>query len=531
MRRINFQFPISFICLTLSTLSVRADAPLPSSEEQIISAITNHLQQANFPVDDSLSPEAIAQTRKKQIEQAANIQQYQNLVTQQSWSEIRPDPQGTEQSIAVTAEIWTAAIQSALDQNKIVYIPHREKPYYIDAPLIIHSGNHLVADENAEIRLKPGSNCCMVRNEHIDIEKNKPVDVSDNADKDILIDGGIWTTLATTGRQSNGNTNGFADKEGTIKSHGTIVLNNIRKVQVRNLTIRQCRTHGVQMSRCSTFLVENIRFEEHRRDGVHINGPAHWGIIRHISGETFDDMVGLLPWDWKHTAIGFGSIDHILIQDVTRSDPSAIRLLPGTKLYPDGQKVPCDIINVVFQNIKGITEYKMYDQPNLELGRANDFADPIGNLYNVYFRQIELIHPTPEPPFQIALNADNLSIQDVLLHFNPDTPELVHYEIVQVGPKSMTIKFDPGNPAHWVEVFSPDQDCVVKNFELTNVRARYDCDKIIKEKILDPFRVVSVISQKPNPDYPNSIPKGGIGRGVLFWKKDITIHKEIIREK
>ncbi len=63
--------------------------------------------------------------------------------------------------------------------------------------------------------------------------------------------------------------------------------------------------------------MENLTFEDHRRDGVHCAGPASFGIIRGIRGRTGDDPVSLLSWDWRQCSASFGPIHHILVEDVS----------------------------------------------------------------------------------------------------------------------------------------------------------------------------------------------------------------------
>ena len=491
---------------------------IPSSErpneKQIISSIEEKLQSAGIEFDSNCVNQAA--DRRKLLENVCDINSFKNKVIKESWSEKWPDNNGVTKTIAVTAEIWTNAIQTALNDNKAVYIPYRKEPYYIDAPLILRSGNCLIADPKAEIRLKPNTNTCMVRNEHLLSGANKPILVGEGSDCDIIIDGGIWTTLATACNQSNGNNNGFGDPNGSLSSHGTILLNNIRRVQVRNVTIRQCLPHGIQMTCCEEFLVENISFENHKRDGVHVNGPARYGIIRNISGTTQDDMISVLAWDWKHTGFSFGDIEYILVQDVQSSNPNGLRLLPGTKVYSDGQKTAGDIKNIVIKNIKGFSDIKIYDQPNLEMGRDNDFADPIGNIKNVYFDGIEFDKCCKNPPFQVAVNVDGLKINDVVLNFDPNSEVGLGYKLVEIGPKSMTYKFDVNNPNSWVEVFSPDKDCIVRNFQLSDVKMRYKADGAVTEKKIEADQMVKVMTQTINPDYPNTTPKGGTGRGILI---------------
>jgi len=481
------------------------------TEKPIEAAVMEKLREAGIAAD----AETVALVSKS-YDGAVDVRQFQNLVIQDCWTEQWPEGEGKEKSVEVKAEIWTGAIQAALDRHKAVYIPYRDKPYYIDGPLIIKSGGRLFLDELTEMRLKPFTNTCMIRNEHVQDGHDAPASFEQPCDSDICIEGGIWTTLATGPQQSNGNTNGFSDKAGTLRSHGTIFFNHVRGVQVRQVTIRQCRPHGIQMTCCEQFLVEFILFEDHGRDGVHINGPARYGLIRHIRGKTYDDMVSLLPWDWANTGFSFGKMEFLLVEDVQPSAWAAMRLLPGTKTYPNGAKVPCDLEHCVVRNIKGMAHFKLYDQPNLEMGRDNDFADPIGTLGNVYFRDIEFTEPGIEVPFQIGVHADGLEIHDVRLAFKPEFPGGLPYELVNIGPQSMTIKMNPSDPATWVEVFSPDKDCVVKHFRLSDVRARYEAGGAVQEKSLDPAALVRVVVQKLNPNYPKTTPRGGTGRGILI---------------
>jgi len=442
-----------------------------------------------------------------------DVSGFASRVRSGSWVEKWPDEKGELVASTVQGEIWTEAIQAAIDQHRAVYLPKRDKPYYIDAPIVLRSGCRLVADPEAEIRLRPGSNRCMVRNEHIVDGHSGPVEPDANADEDLQIVGGIWTTLATTDQESNGNANGWALPGGPFCAHGTILLSNVRRVVVRDVTIRQCRPHGIQISNASHFLVENIRFDRHHRDGVHINGPASFGHVRNVRvvrGVMGDDLIALNAWDWYHTVVSFGPIHHVLVEDVVGQAPSEpkapseIRLLGGTKRYADGRTVDCDIHDCVLRNIEGIRTFKAYDQPNLERGRDKDFADPIGNIKNVQIENVRFAADHGAAPFQIAHNVDGLTIRDVRLGFEPKDG----FALVEIGPLSMTFKANPADPATWVEVFSPDKDCTVRNFELTQVQT--------PTKPADPKHLIRLIQQKINPDYPNTTPRGGVGRGILL---------------
>ena len=458
-----------------------------TTEESCLDAILGHWDEfAGAPTDAPL----------------ISAEAFQHLVTRGSWVEIQPDAV----ELTVSGELWRVAIQAALEAHGRVFLPAREVPYYLDAPLILRSGQQLHAAPAAEIRLKPGTNTCMVRNDHIVSGQAAPVPGNGKPDRDIVIEGGIWTTLATSPSQSHGNIRGCADTADSVPgAHGTILLHNVERVRVRNLTIKECRPFGIQIGNASDFLIENICFENQRRDGVHVEGPAFFGVIRGLHGVTGDDIVALNSWDWKHYSITFGPIAHILVDgvDVTGTNlfkwASNIRLLAGTKTFAGGEALECDIENCVIQNIRGIRMFQMFDQPNLELGRDNDFADPIGAMRNIFFNRIHLAS-SEEAAFQVASNVDGLSICHVEVLSESSIPALV-----QIGPLSETYRHGSTDPAKWVEIYSPDKDCTVRNLRIDHITPEISPDLWVK-----------ISEQKPNPDYPRTTPRGGTGKGRLL---------------
>jgi hypothetical protein len=97
------------------------------------------------------------------------------LLRTETWTENWPNASGATETRTVTAEVWTQAFQADLDADGKLHIPARDEPYYLDGPIVMKSGQKLTADAKAEIRLKPGTNTCMVRNEHIIGFADKPV--------------------------------------------------------------------------------------------------------------------------------------------------------------------------------------------------------------------------------------------------------------------------------------------------------------------------------------------------------------------
>lgn len=427
-------------------------------------------------------------------------------VRTETWSEQTVDSTGKAAPISVTGEIWTEAFQADLDANGRLHIPARAKPYYLDGPLVMKSGQTLTADPTAEIRLKPGTNTCMVRNAHLVGFAEQPVPADTQPDTDITIEGGIWTTL-NLANSTNGNLRGASSaKQPVPGTHGVILLHNVKKVTVRNITVRQSRPFAIHLGNVRGFTVDGLTLDRHGRDGVHVDGPASDGVIRNVRGDSHDDPVSLTAWDWQQYSASFGPIRNILIEHIfgsptAKRSTDAIRLLPGVKRFRDGTLLDCPITDITMRDITDIRDFKLYDQPNLELGRANDFSVGVGTLRNITFEKITLHHLGS---IKVHANTDGLSVRDVSLRFAP--PADFHF--IEIGPWSATYKHKPGDPATWVEILSPDLDCTVRNLTVSGVRTRdVQTDLPIEQ-------VVKVVEMKPNPDYPKTTPKGGTGKGI-----------------
>ena len=433
-----------------------------------------------------------------------------------SWIELWPDANGVSQPKSVAGEVWTAAIQKTLDRVNTVYIPGRKQPYYLDNPIVLKSGQSLIAATNAEFRLCPKVNTCMIRNEHVvgSVDGRIPQDVV--YDSNILIEGGIWTTLMTSRKEYNGNHRGHSTRSQDVRGcHGVILLNHVKNAVVRNITIRKSRIYGVHISDASNFKVERIRFDQNGRDGIHVNGNSSYGIIRNVRGSTHDDFVALNAWEWMNVAPVYGNIHHILVEDISggkrsSADPlspfpdgtAELRLLPGTRTFKDGRKVFCNISDCVLRNLVNIRTVKAYDQPNLEVGRDKDFCDPIGTLRNIFFRQMSFER---QGRFQIAANVDGFSISDVRFNFKLSDD----FRLVEIGPMSGTYEHGTDS-SKWVELFSPDRDITVTGFRLKKVQIIQDENYV---ELKDPMsRLVRIVDQKLNPDYPTTTPRGGTGK-------------------
>ena len=429
-------------------------------------------------------------------------------VRSEVWTESWPDAEGQAQVRGVTGEIWNEAIAAALAKHNAVYLPKRALPYYLDAPVVLKSGQKLTAQVDAEIRLKPGTNTCMVRNEHVAGFADRPVPDDVRPDTDISIEGGIWTTLATGVKDANGNQRGHSARQQPVPgTHGVILLQNVRRVTVRNITVRQSRAFAVHLANARDFTVDSVTLDRHGRDGVHVNGPASDGVIRNVRGDSHDDTVALNAWEWKGYAPSFGPIHHITIERISgvpseiRSADS-IRLLAGVKRFSDGSTLECPIHDILLRDLTDLRELKFYDQPNLEAGRDKDFSIALGKLSRISLERLTFARPGV---IQIAAEVDGLRVEEVDLRFAPNAA----FKLIEIGPMSGTYRHGP-DPAQWGEIFSPERDVTVRRFDLGPVRLQGQAVPDAEE------RFVQVKSQRLNPDYPRTTPRGGTGRATLI---------------
>jgi hypothetical protein len=454
-----------------------------------------------------------------------SILDYADLATEQTWEQ-QWDAESRQISTphSITAKVWSNAIEQCLEKNSSAYLPNTISPIYIDRPIVLKSGNRLIAHPQAEIRLIIGAvGTCMVRNASVRYSGDAPVEMCAGADEDILIEGGIWNDQRNEGRGRGG----LSDKNNSIVgSMTTMLLHNVSRVAIRNACFRDCSAFAVQVGNATDFLIENLTFDE-TADGIHVEGPAQNGIIRNIKGKTNDDIVALNAWDWEHSSITFGPITDILVENIEMPKGytwSEIRLLPGTKIFRDGKTIDCDVRRCVFHNIRGIHTFKMYDQPNV--GRVDeDYADPIGKISDLFFSDIEVegidmtgyYDKSSDGVFDICADIEGMHIQNVHYNYIPGQNNMAPY-LISVGPKSLTWP-KKGNPANgWFEVFNNKANPVVSGLTVKDVSIP-DSSSQGKRIHLSDEDLAKLIHERcltPNPDFPNTMPAGGTGHGRII---------------
>lgn len=421
----------------------------------------------------------------------------------------------------VTGEIWSDAIDRCLRERGSAWIPRMAEPIYIDRPIVLRGGQRLSVHPETEIRLHPDSaGTCMVRNAGIVFAQDRPVELNAGADEDIVIEGGIWNDQINGGKGRGG----AFDRAGSMPgSHGIFLLHNVARLLVRNVRFRDCSPFAVQLGNATDFVVEDIAFDE-TADGIHIEGPAARGVIRRIAGKTNDDAVALNAWDWDNSSLTFGPITDVLVEDVEVRPGytwSELRLLPGTKVFPGGATVDCDIRRCIFRNIRGLHTFKMYDQPNLSK-TEEDFADPIGRMADLFFSDItvngilraDYYDTYSDGVFDICADVERISIRNVRLDYPLGDAERAPY-LVSVGPKSLTwargLKPEDG----WVEVFNPNASPVVKGLVVSGVVMPAAGGSGAAAPCRDAALLFHERRLTLNPDFPRTQPRGGTGNGRI----------------
>ena len=450
------------------------------------------------------------------------VTDYASLVRKETWSQTwDPVTRTLGQVHEVTGSIWSDAIDRCLAENGSAFIPKSATPIYIDRPIVLHSGNRLIVHPETEIRLKIGvTGTCLVRNAGIMHEQTRPVRLGAGADTGILLEGGIWSDQRSDGKSQSG---AYDQHNSMPGSHGIFLLHNVAGIVVRNARFRDCSSFAIQLGNATDFLVENITFDE-TADGIHIEGPSTRGIIRHIAGKTNDDAVALNAWDWDGSSLTFGPITDILVEDIEVRPGytwSELRLLPGTKVFPSGETVACDIRRCVYRNIRGVHTFKMYDQPNL--GKPElDFADPIGAMSDLFFtdivvdgiRQADYYDPSSDGVFDICADIDGMTIRNVRFNYAPGADDMAPY-LVSVGPKALTWLRGKTPADGWKEVFNPNANPEVKGLTVADVYLPVPDQPGTHRLCADVTPLIHERRLTLNPDFPRTMPRGGTGCGRI----------------
>lgn len=335
----------------------------------------------------------------------------------------------------------TAAIQARLDAKiSCVYLPPPAKCYLISRPLELHSEQELRLDRYSVVRLAPKSDCHMV------INRNWRT-----GDRRITVTGGIWD-FNNLGQSPNPHMTMHCNPPYKTKIpekfdrnffHGEIfTFDKVENLVIRGLTLRNPTTYGIQMTRTSYFLVDDISLDYTtwnpsplNLDGIHLDGGCHHGRISNIRGTALDDMVALNSADWICSAYE-GPVHDIDIDGIYADySHSAVRMLAaGTSVsrvtvrnvhgnfyvYAIGltrhfrSKPRGRFDDIVIENVfasKAVTPEGIGSRQAYPLIWVEDGAD-VGSLSIRNFVRNERNYPTPSISVSKDATVERLTVRD-----------------------------------------------------------------------------------------------------------------------
>lgn len=390
-------------------------------------------------------------------------------------------------------EIWTNAINTALSEHKAVVIPERETPYCIDSSVIVHSGNRIYA-KGAKILQLPGVRVLMLRNENVIDESEMPCMDNEKCDSNIFIDGGEWAESRSE-RGGYGVSGMYDINRSMFGVSAAFLLSNVRDVCVTNVKFVNCGGFAIQTGNVQNAVFENIVFDGCFGDGVHITGNSENIYVHNIKGDVGDDIVALNMYDWRNSSINYGPIQNCFVQNVELDEKGkyrAVRILPGIYKFKDGSQVDCSAENIVFENIRGINNFKIYLQTN-RYPVDNPEVVGVGSGHDIYFENIDISLDSPidafdnylnsDPvtgtiaAFELGANIDNIVLENINLKCCRDSYPMSY--LLSAGPKSAILDD--------MEIYDPYIECHINGVTFKNIKINGE----IPENINDYVKTIS----------------------------------------
>lgn len=377
--------------------------------------------------------------------------------------------------------VWTAALQKAVDEHEIVKLPAAAGPYWMDATVVLRSNRRIEAEQDAVVKLMPPMDTILFRNEHAENGTRAPAPRKDT-DVNIAITGGRWEDWCPS-RMGYGRTGKYDAKRSFYGVSAMVYFSNVKHVTLKDMTFHRTGGFSFQCGDAENLTFRNIFFDRCFADGLHINGGTKYVSIYDVRGEVGDDLVALNAYDWLNSSANWGVMEYVVCDKLDQYPSSrykAMRIQPGVYWYEDGTSVDCAIRNLLVRDVKGIDTFKMYLQtPAYRVGTKPERGG-VGSGGNIFLEDIELNMNRPVDKFaqymngdelrghwgafEIGSNLESLYLRNIRATFHTDKFPKQH--LVMVGPKSIIL--DRKNGA--VEVFDPYVKCKVGKLVVENLQ-------------------------------------------------------------
>lgn len=208
----------------------------------------------------------------------------------------------------------------------------------------------------------------------------------------------------------------------------------VENLLVRDVTVRDQRTFAFLITNWVKVTMENIRLElpgyipSGNQDGIHLQGPGRFLVLRNIQGRTGDDFIALNgdeeyngQQSWAHPCASVGPITDVLIDTVMVDDAAqVIRILSRESLHD----------RITIRNVSG--RYRSF---GFYLSawdyRARGLQGNFGAIVveNVDLRQTRADYTYTEPfLFRVSGRHRSLTLRNIQYHDPADDRYLVQLE-------------------------------------------------------------------------------------------------------
>ncbi|MDQ5978363.1 MAG: hypothetical protein QG602_1337 [Verrucomicrobiota bacterium] len=208
----------------------------------------------------------------------------------------------------------------------------------------------------------------------------------------------------------------------------------VENLLVRDVTVRDQRTFAFLITNWQRVIMENIRLElpgyipSGNQDGIHLQGPGRFLVLRNIQGRTGDDFIALNGDEetngqrsWAHPCATVGPITDVLIDTVMVDDAAqVVRILSRESLHD----------RITIRNVSG--NYRSF---GFYLSawdyRAKGLQGNFGaiQIENVDLRQTRADYTYTEPfLFRISGRHRSLTLRNIQYHDPADDRYIVQLE-------------------------------------------------------------------------------------------------------
>ena len=208
----------------------------------------------------------------------------------------------------------------------------------------------------------------------------------------------------------------------------------VENLLVRDVTVRDQRTFAFLITNWLKVTMENIRLElpnfihSGNQDGIHLQGPGRFLVLRNIQGRTGDDFIALNgdeetngEQSWAHPCATVGPITDVLIDTVMVDDAAqVVRILSRESLHD----------RITIRNVSG--HYRSFGfylsaWDYKRRGLQGNFGSLV--FENIDLRQTKADYAYTEPfLFRISGRHRSLTLRNISYHDPADDRYLVHLE-------------------------------------------------------------------------------------------------------